>query len=300
MSDSDKRCGTVSIIGRPNAGKSTLLNTILGQKISIVSPKVQTTRSRITGIITDDMIQMILIDTPGLMQPRSRFERAMVSAAHESLGNVDVIVHLVDVSGRAGASADVELIRLFPANTPVFLALNKIDTLPRNKLLDITQAHNQAFDYAQTFMISALKDQGLDALVKSLRAAMPLGPWLYAEDQVTDLPMRMLASEITREKIFLQLHQELPYAAYVETESWTRDARGLLHISQVICVQRESQKAIVLGKKGARIREIGTAARQEIEKIIEEKINLKLFVKVNESWEEKSDLYAALGLDFKA
>lgn len=291
-------CGTVAIIGRPNAGKSTLLNALLGQKISIVSPKVQTTRTRITGILTEGTAQIIMVDTPGVIEPQTRLERSMLAAAHDALHAVDLVVHLVDVTLKNPVASNSDLIKTLPSERPVFLVFNKIDQIAKPKLLELIVAFQNAFAYREIFMISARSGDGVDGLRRGLVAAMPQGPWLYPEDQVTDIPSRFMAAEITREKIFLQLHQELPYACMVETESWERDEHGTLHIGQTIIVQRDTQKAIVLGKGGSRIQAIGQASRLELQELLqEEKIYLKLFVKVLKDWDEQSGLYDALGLN---
>lgn len=300
MNEHKTRCGTVAIIGDANAGKSTLLNTLLGQKISIVSPKAQTTRTRVTGILTQDTDQIVFIDTPGLVKPDTRLERAMVGAVHEALIGVDMIVHLVDATRKSALSRAQAVWDALPRQAPVLLVLNKIDLMAKPPLLALVASFDAGYSYAAIFMIAALKNDGLAGLLADIRARLPSGPWLYSEDQVTDVPMRVLAAEITREKIFQQLHEEVPYACVVETENWERDENGKLQIHQTIIVRRDSQKAIVLGKGGARIKEIGQQARQEIENILEEKIFLKLFVKVIEDWPEKAEFYNALGLNFRA
>jgi GTPase len=295
------RCGFIALVGAPNAGKSTLLNTLIGTKVSIVSPKVQTTRARVLGITIEDDSQLIFVDTPGIFRPRRRLDRAMVAAAWQGADDADLIALLYD-STRRSVDDDTKgiLERLKDDKRPAVLILNKIDLVRRDVLLAITGELNQDGVFTDTFMISAANGDGVGDLRRNLARRMPEGPWLYPEDQVSDMPMRLIAAEVTREKLFIQLHQELPYAATVETEAWEEFEDGAVKISQVIYVRRDSQKAIVLGRGGARIKQIGQSARIELEKMMEQKVHLKLFVKVRDDWEEDPDRYEPWGLDYKA
>ena len=290
-------CGSVSIMGLPNAGKSTLVNALVGTKVSIVSSKVQTTRMRVLGIALRGAAQLILIDTPGVFEPKKTMEKAMVSSALEAIHEGDVVVHLVDVSNKKALAANQMLIQKMPKDLPVILVFNKIDQIAKDKLLALAADFNEAFDYTQTFMISALKENGLDVLMDGLAEHMPAGPWHYDEDQITTTPMRLLAAEITREKIFEQLYQELPYAVLVETEEWEDFDNGDVKISQAITVEQDSQKGILLGKRGSRIKQIGKAAREEMEEIFGCKVHTKLFVRVQEGWQEKAESYQIMGLN---
>lgn len=285
------RCGAVTLIGLPNAGKSTLVNALVGGKVSIVSRKVQTTRMRVVGITAHEETQLVLIDTPGVFEPKTTMEKAMVSAALEALHEGDVILHIVDVGDRKAVEHNKIILRNLPARVPVVLVLNKVDRIAKEELLALTADFNAAFTYAQTFMISALKASGLADLMKGLAAFMPEGPWHYDEDQMTTMPMRLLAAEITREKIFDQLHQELPYSIFVQTEAWENFDNGDVRIAQMVVVDRESQKGIVLGRQGSRIKQIGEAARKDIEDIMGCRVHLKLFVKVQQNWQEKAEFY---------
>ncbi len=291
-------CGYVAIVGAPNAGKSTLLNALVGAKISIVSSKVQTTRARITGIGIDDQAQIIYLDTPGIFAPKRRLDRAMVQAAWSGVDDADVILLVVDaVRGYDDETRDI-LKRLKNQDTPIVLALNKVDKLLREKLLGLTQALNNDFAFAATFMISAEKGDGVGDLRRDLARRMPEGPWLYPEDQLTDVPMRFLAAEITREKLFNALRQELPYAATVETEDWKDQKDGSAKINQVIFIERETQKKIVIGEGGAMLKRIGANARREMEEQFERRVHLFLFVKVRGDWGDDPERYEAMGLDF--
>ncbi|MGB0719823.1 MAG: GTPase Era [Bdellovibrionales bacterium] len=298
-------CGFIAVIGLPNAGKSTLINALVGQKVSIVSKRAQTTRCRILGIALHDTpdtsAQMIFIDTPGVFEAKKMMERAMVGAAFDALEEADAILHVVDVSQKNTLARNEDIIKkietLASAKRPVFLALNKIDCIAKEALLDFTAQFNARFDYAQTFMISALKENGLSALQDKIANALPAGPWHYEADEITDMPMRMMAAEITREKIFHQLHEELPYAALVETEEWEHFDNGDIRIGQCIYVQRDSQKAIVLGKGGSRIKKLGEAARKDLQDILQCRVHLKLFIRVREDWPEKAESLRIMGLD---
>ncbi len=295
------RCGFVALVGAPNAGKSTLLNALVGSKVAIVSPKVQTTRTRVLGITLEGDSQLVFVDTPGIFQPKRRLERAMVAAAWQGAQDADLVVLLVDATADTIKPETQSIIDgLKSAGRPAILALNKIDAVKRPKLLALSEALNAAGDFTATYMISALTADGIDDLRSALAGAVPEGPWLYPEDQLSDMPERLLAAEITREKIFLRLYQELPYAVTVETESWEERDDGSIAISQVIFVQRDTQKAIVLGKGGQMIKAIGTAARQELEEILGCRVHVRLFVKVRESWIDDPDRYRDWGLDYNA
>lgn len=289
-------CGFASVIGLPNAGKSTLINHLVGQKVSIVSRKVQTTRSRVLGILTQGAAQIILIDTPGIFDAKKTMERAMVGAAYDAIEEADLTVHLVDTSVKSAVARNADIIKRLPPNKPVFLVLNKIDQTKKTDLLAMAGALNEAFDYTATFMISALKGHGTDGLLKELAAHMKPGPWMFDADQVSDMPMRLMAAEITREKLFNQLHRELPTSSFVETENWEQFENGDIKISQLVYVQRDSQKAIVLGKGGRRIKEIGQQSRRELEEILESRVHLKLFVKVKDNWSEQPEMLRLMGL----
>ena len=297
MPDNDLRCGFVSVIGLPNAGKSTLVNTLVGSKVSIVSRKIQTTRTRILGIAIHDKTQIILIDTPGIFKPAKTLEKAMVTAALSSMEGADYIAHVIDTTAKKPIEENKVILDTLDKQKNVILVLNKIDKIAKPDLLHLTQKLNAAFPYAATFMISALNDQGIKDLTAYLADILPKQPWMYPEDQISDMPIRLMAAEITREKIFHQLHQEIPYAVFVETENWESFDNGSIKISQLVYVQKESQKGIILGKGGAKIKAIGQAARKELEEIMGQKIHLKIFVKVQENWAERSENYALFGLD---
>ncbi len=293
------RCGFVAVLGAPNAGKSTLINGFVGSKISIVSPKVQTTRMRVRGITIQGDCQLVFVDTPGIFAPRRRLDRAMVAAAWEGAADADVIVVMVDA--KRGIDDDTRRIieGLKHNGSKAILALNKVDVMARPKLLELTAALDQEGVFTDVFMISALTGEGTQDLLDHLAARVPEGPWLYPEDQISDVPMRLLAAEITREHLFRQLHQELPYALTVETEAWEERKDGSVRIAQVVFVQKTNQKAIVLGKGGQRIKAVGTAARKELEKLMERRVHLNLFIKVRKQWIEDPERYRELGLDFK-
>lgn len=299
--DTPQRCGFVSIIGAPNAGKSTLINRLVGAKVSIVSPKVQTTRTRVMGIVNHDSTQIVFVDTPGIFQPRKRLEKAMVAAAWQGTADAEEIMLLVDVGkGRINEDTRAIISKLKDTQREVILLLNKIDMLQKDKLLALAAELNGEGVFKETFMISALTGDGVQALLDTLAARMPEGPWMFGEDQISDMPMRLLAAEITREKIFLQLGDELPYSSTVETEQWEDFENGDVKISQTVYVMRDSQKAIVLGKGGTRIKKIGQAAREELEEILERRVHLSLFVKVREKWTDDPARYSAWGLDFNS
>jgi len=293
-----QRCGYIALVGAPNAGKSTLLNLLVGSKLSIVTPKVQTTRSRVLGIALKGDAQLIFIDTPGIFAPRRRLDRAMVAAAWAGAEDADIVVVLVDAARGLDDDTRGILERLKATQCRRVLALNKIDLVKRELLLPLAGELANLCDFERVFMISSTAGDGTGDLADFLARALPEAPWLYPEDQLTDLPQRLLAAEITREQLYLQLHQELPYAAAVETEQWEERADGSVKISQVIHVQREGQKAIVLGKGGAQLRKIGAAARAELEKLLERRVHLFLFVRVTPEWAEDRARFEAMGLDY--
>jgi GTP-binding protein Era len=292
------RCGFAALIGAPNAGKSTLLNQLVGAKVSIVSRKVQTTRALVRGIALHEGTQIIFVDTPGIFAPKRRLDRAMVTSAWGGAGDADVVCLLVDV--RKGMDEENEAIfaRLPAFKAPKILVLNKIDTIAHEKLLGLAADLNAKCDFAETFMISALKGHGTETLLRKLAGFMPEGPWLYPEDQVSDAPLRMLAAEITREKLFERLHDELPYQSTVETELWKDMPDGSARVEQTIYVTREGQKKIVIGEGGKTIKAIGQAARKEIIEAAEQKVHLFLFVKVRENWGDDPERYRMMGLEF--
>ncbi len=292
------RCGFVALIGAPNVGKSTLVNALVGSKVTIVSRKVQTTRALIRGIVIEDHSQIILVDTPGIFSPKRRLDRAMVSTAWSGAYDADLVCVLLDAKSGVNDEAEKILDKVGSVDHEKILVLNKIDLVPREKLLALAQVANERLKFANTFMISALSGDGVDDLRKALAAAVPPGPYLYPEDQMSDAPMRSLAAEITREKIFQQLHQELPYQSTVETDSWTERKDNSVRIEQTIFVEREGQRKIVLGKGGATIKSIGAEARKEIADILGVPVHLFLFVKVRENWGDDPDRYREMGLEF--
>lgn len=291
-------CGFVALIGAPNSGKSTLINRLVGTKISIVSRKAQTTRSALRGIALQGAAQIILIDTPGIFAPKRRLDRAMVAAAWNSSGDADLAALLVDVQRGIDAEVEAILFRLPYIAAKKILILNKIDTIEPPKLLEHAARLNGVLPFAQTFMISALRGHGVGKLKQELGALMPPGPWFYPEDQISDMPLRLLAAEITREKIFDRLHDELPYSSTVETEVWKDMPDGSARIEQTIYVLREGHKKIVIGEGGRTIKGIGTAARKEIIEAAGQKVHLFLFVKVRENWADDPERYREMGLDF--
>ncbi|QGZ95315.1 GTPase Era [Terricaulis silvestris] len=308
----ERRCGVVAVLGAPNAGKSTLVNSIVGAKVAAVTQKVQTTRALVRGIAMRDQVQLILIDTPGVFAPKRRLDRAMVAAAWSALEGADAIVHVVDSPAHApdGAKkgADAHSVQdtasitraLKERDTPSILALNKTDAIARPALLEITRDLVEQGLYTDVFMISARKGEGVDDLARTLVDRAPEGPWLFPEDQTMDAPARVLASEITREKAFLRLHEELPYELTVETETWEERKDGSAKIDQTIFVSRESQRKIAIGAKGQTIKTIGELARKEMEEAFDRRIHLFLHVKVREGWTEERALYQRLGLDYEA
>jgi GTP-binding protein Era len=298
ITPSDTRCGFVALIGAPNAGKSTLLNALVGSKVTIVSHKVQTTRALIRGITIEDKSQLIFVDTPGIFSPRRRLDRAMVTTAWSGAHEADLIGVLIDARKGLDEEAEDILARLAEMKPPKVLILNKIDVMAKGALLALSKAANAKAGFEATFMLSALTGDGVGDLKKWLAARMPPGPYLYPADQMSDAPIRQLAAEITREKLFERLHQELPYHSTVETESWKDLRDGAVRIEQTIYVERESQRKIVLGKGGQTIKAIGEASRREIAGIVDGKVHLFLFVKVREGWGDDPERYRAMGLDF--
>jgi GTPase len=296
--DAPTRCGFVALIGAPNVGKSTLVNALVGSKVTIVSRKVQTTRALIRGIVVENNAQIILVDTPGIFSPRRRLDRAMVSTAWSGAHDADLVCVLIDAREGIDEEADAILNRLAAVRHDRILVLNKIDLVAREKLLALAKAANDRLKFGRTFMISALSGDGVDDLRRTLAEMVPQGPFHYPEDQMSDAPLRHLAAEITREKIFRQLHQELPYQSTVETESWTERKDKSIRIEQTIFVERESQRKIVLGKGGATIKSIGAEARKEIAEILGQPVHLFLFVKVREGWGDDPDRYREMGLEF--
>jgi GTP-binding protein Era len=297
-SGSETRSGFVALLGAPNAGKSTLVNRLVGAKISIVSHKVQTTRAIVRGIAIRDRTQIVFVDTPGIFKPRRRLDRAMVTTAWGNAKDADIILFIVDSERGLVGDAETILEGLKDIRQPKILVLNKIDQVKREKLLELAAAANAVTPFDQTFMISALGGSGCDDVMAYLAGSLPHGPWYYPEDQISDLPMRQLAAEITREKLYLRLHQELPYSSHVETERWEEKKDGSVRIEQVIYVERDSQKKIVLGKGGETVKAIGQAARKEIADILEQKVHLFLFVKVRENWGDDPERYREIGLEF--
>lgn len=292
------RCGFVAVIGAPNVGKSTLVNALVGGKVTIVSPKVQTTRSLVRGITLEGRSQLIFVDTPGLFAPRRRLERAMVTSAWSGAQDADVALLVVDAKRGLDADTGAILDRLAGLPARKALVLNKVDLVAKPVLLALAQAANGRLAFAATFMISALSGDGVADLKTWLAGEAPEGPWLYPEDQMSDAPMRSLAAEITREKLFLRLHQELPYRSTVETEAWKEQPDGSVRIEQTIYVERESQRKIVLGKGGQTIKAIGSDARKEIATLIGQPVHLFLFVKIREDWADDPERYREMGLEF--
>jgi GTPase len=298
VQESKTHCGFVALIGAPNAGKSTLLNALVGSKVSIISHKVQTTRALIRGIAIQEQSQLIFVDTPGIFSPRRRLDRAMVTTAWSGAHEADLVGIIIDARKGLGEEAEDILRRLGDVKAPKLLVLNKIDVVVKEALLILANDANKAAKFESTFMVSALTGDGVMDLKTWLAQHVPPGPWLYPPDQMSDAPIRQLAAEITREKLFERLHQELPYHSTVETEVWKELRAGDIRIEQTIYVERESQRKIVLGKGGQTIKAIGEAARKEIADIVEAKVHLFLFVKVREGWGDDPERYRAMGLEF--
>lgn len=293
-----KKFGFIAVVGEPNAGKSTLINQLVGQKVSIVSPKVQTTRQRILGIAISGEAQLVLIDTPGIFSPKKRLDRAMVASAWEAGKDADQIILIVDASQKSQARS-LEILKGLDGRK-VILALNKVDAVDKAKLLKIAQQYSAFENVVEIFMISALTGDGVSDLMAHLVAQAPEGVWMFPEDDITDMPQRLWAAEITREQLYHQLHQELPYETFIETEAWEEFDNGDVKINQVIYVNRDSQKSIILGKRGSKIKEISQAARTELASLLGRKVHLYLYVKVAEDWSEKAAFYRNAGLDFNA
>jgi GTP-binding protein Era len=293
-----RRCGFVAIIGAPNVGKSTLVNALVGSKVTIVSPKVQTTRAIIRGIATAGAAQLIFVDTPGIFAPRRRLDRAMVATAWSSAHDADIVALMIDAKRGLDEEGAAIAAKLADMRASRILIVNKVDLVAKPSLLGLVQEVNERLAFAATFMISAESGNGVEAVKQWLAAHVPEGPWHYPEDQISDAPLRSLAAEITREKIYLRLHQELPYRSTVETDQWKELRDGSVRIEQTIYVERESQRKIALGKGGQAIKAIGALAREEIARLIEKPVHLFLFVKVREGWEDDPARYREMGLEF--
>ncbi len=291
-------CGLIAVLGAPNAGKSTLVNALVGQKVAIVSPKAQTTRVRLMGVAIQDETQLLLVDTPGIFEPKRRLDRAMVSAAWGGAEGADILALVVDAKGGLGKKVTDIAASIAGRSEPKYLILNKVDLADKAKLLVHAEKLNAAVDFTETFFVSAATGDGLADLKKHLAKAMPEGPWHYPEDQVSDATERSLASEVTREQLYLQLHAELPYASAIETEQYKEREDGSVEIHQQILVERPTQRAIVLGKGGTRIKEIGARARAELSNIMGRPVHLYLHVKVKPGWDEDRDSYREMGLDW--
>jgi GTP-binding protein Era len=298
MTETNQSCGLVAVVGAPNAGKSTLVNAMVGQKVAIVSPKAQTTRTRLMGVAIEGTTQLLLVDTPGIFEPKRRLDRAMVAAAWGGAEGADVLALVVDAKGGLGPKVTDIAERLKDRPEPKYLILNKVDLADKPKLLLHAERLNGLIGFAETFFISALTGDGLPKLKATLAAAMPKGPWHYPEDQVSDATERAQAAEVTREQLYLQLHAELPYASAVETESYKERPDGSVEIHQQILVDRPTQRAIVLGKGGQRIREIGARARAELAALMDRPVHLYLHVKAKPGWDEDRGVYRDLGLDW--
>ena len=301
MTDTQTRAGFVALIGEPNAGKSTLTNRMVGAKVSIVTHKVQTTRARIRGVAIEGASQLVFVDTPGLFKPTRRLDRAMVAAAWGGAADADVVVLMIEANRgiTEGVERILEGLQDFGETRKIALAINKIDRIKSEALLALSEKMNEAYPFVATFMISAERGHGVDALKEWLAGEVPEGPWLYPEDQIADLPLRMIAAEMTREKLTLRLHQELPYQLTVETENWEERKDGSCKIDQLIYVMRDGHKGIVLGNKGETIKAVGKAAREELVEFLGRKVHLFLQVKVRPNWLEESERYDEMGLNFK-
>ena len=301
MTDTQTRAGFVALIGEPNAGKSTLTNRMVGAKVSIVTHKVQTTRARIRGVALEGASQLVFVDTPGLFRPTRRLDRAMVAAAWGGAADADVVVLMIEANRGVteGVERILEGLQDFGEHRKIALAINKIDRIKSEALLALSEKINEAYPFVATFMISAERGHGVDALKEWLAGEVPEGPWLYPEDQIADLPLRMIAAEMTREKLTLRLHQELPYQLTVETEAWEERKDGSCKIDQLIYVMRDGHKGIVLGNKGETIKAVGKAAREDLVEFLGRKVHLFLQVKVRPNWLEESERYDEMGLNFK-
>lgn len=302
MSDatSPTRCGFVALIGAPNAGKSTITNNFVGSKVSIVSPKVQTTRTLVKGIGIYDNTQIIFIDTPGIFKPKRRLDRAMVTSAWDGVSDADITVLVVDAKRGFDDETASIIAKLKKKKQKAVLVINKVDLVQKDKLLGLSQALNEAYAFDETFFVSAATGKNIDDFYKYLADNLPESPWYYPEEQMSDMPLKLLAAEIVREKLFLFLHQELPYSLTVEPELWERREDGSIRAEITIYVERDNQKIIVLGKGGSMIKRIGQSARHEIEELLDERVHLFLFVKVRENWQEDESRYITWGLDFRA
>ena len=294
------RCGFVALIGAPNAGKSTITNDFAGAKVSIVSPKVQTTRTQVKGIGIFDNTQIIFVDTPGIFKPKRRLDRAMVSSAWDGVGDADIVVLVVDAKKGFDDETRAIVKGLKNKKTPAVLLINKIDLVKKDRLLALSRALNDEYPFTETFFVSAATGKNLEEFYRYLAAQLPESPWYYPEEQMSDMPLKLLAAEVVREKLFLFLQQELPYALTVEPELWERRDDNSIRAEITIYVERDGQKMIVLGKGGAMIKRIGQAARKELEDMLETRVHLFLFVKVRENWQEDAGRYSVWGLDFKA
>ncbi|WP_447930661.1 GTPase Era [Sphingopyxis fribergensis] len=292
------RCGFVAVVGAPNAGKSTIVNALVGQKVAIVSPKAQTTRTRLMGVAMDGETQIVLIDTPGIFAPTRRLDRAMVAAAWNSLDQAEAILVMIDAAAKLGERAERVLQGIEGRPEKKFLVLNKVDLTKKDKLLTIATQLNERVAFDETFFISASTGDGVPELKAHLAKLMPEGPWHFPEDEVSDAPERMLAAEITREQLYRQLHEELPYQSTVETEKFTTRPDGSAEIHQQILVARDNQRAIILGHKGERIKEIGSKSRAELTELLGRKVHLFLHVKVKANWDEDRGVYRDMGLDW--
>ena len=300
MSNTETRCGFVALLGAPNAGKSTLTNNFIGSKVSIVSPKAQTTRTTVKGIGIWNNTQIIFLDTPGIFKPKRRLDRAMVASAWTGVGDADIVTLVVDAKRGFDEETKAIIEKLKENKTKAVLVLNKTDIVKKENLLELTLQLNNAYKFEETFMISALTGKGVDDFYDYLANTLPLSPWYYPEDQMSDMPLKLLAAEIVREKLFLYLRQEVPYALTVEPELWDRREDGSVRAEMTIYVERDSQKQIVLGQRGSMIKKIGQTARKELEDLLEDRIHLFLFVKVRENWGEDKARYEDWNLDFKA
>lgn len=300
MAEEQTRCGFVALIGAPNAGKSTITNNFVGSKVSIVSPKVQTTRTLVKGIGIFENTQIIFLDTPGIFKPKCRLDRAMVASAWSGVGDADITVLVVDAKRGFDDETQSIVAKLNKNKVEAILVLNKVDLVQKEKLLELSAKINAAGKFKETFMVSALTGQHIEDFYKYLADNLPVSPWFYPEEQISDMPLKLLVAEIVREKLFLFLRQELPYALTVEPELWERREDGSVRAEMTIYVERDSQKIIVLGKGGSMIKRIGQSARKEIEELLEERVHLFLFVKVRENWIDDPARYSDWGLNFNA